>query len=82
MYRTIVSLMLAVSLVSASGCAHSEADSSLNATVSSEDVQFFPAGPDDKLVAQRRAIEAYQAAQAAAEAAQADGEPSPEDPAE
>jgi hypothetical protein len=78
MYRIIVTLMLAVAFVTASSCAHSEADSSLNATVISEDVQFFPAGPEDKLFNQRRAIEEYVAAQAAAEAAESSNASPPE----
>jgi hypothetical protein len=41
-----------------------------------DDVQYFPAGPEDKLFNQRRAIEEYIAAQAAAEAAHSDREES------
>jgi hypothetical protein len=35
-----------------------------SATYLRDDVQFFPAGPEDKLFEQRRAIEEYKAAQA------------------
>jgi hypothetical protein len=35
-----------------------------SATYLRDDVQFFPAGPEDKLFNQRRAIEEYKAAQA------------------
>ena len=81
-YNRLLSLTLLLT-IGAPGCSwqHS-AQKTLPAASSRDEVQFFPAGPEDKVFNQRRAIEEYEAAQAAAEAAQADGEPPAEDPVE
>ena len=81
-YNRLLSLTLLL-IIGAPGCSwqHS-AQRTLPAASSRDEVQFFPAGPEGKLLNQRRALEEYEAALAAAEAAQTDSETSAEDPAE
>jgi hypothetical protein len=78
-YQHLLSLGLLLT-ISVSGCSwqHPAQKNLPGADSHRDEIPFFPAGPEDKLFNQRRAIEEYKAAQAAADAAQADGETSPE----
>lgn len=74
-FKSAFSLALVVTIAT-SGCSWRRPTEQSVPAVNggSDNIQFFPAGAEDKLFNQRRAIEEYKAAQAAAEAAEADRE--------